>query len=812
MHMKTWQKTALVVILFLTSIAIAGYVYRESPIMNSLFAATSDCTQINQYGYYGFKSTNDVCNKSGISATCGGNKYCCQAPGKKWVIGACTTTVKRYACRDRICKEDAGGPYTTSTCGGACTTTTTTPKPVCIGEGKMATSAQSCCQGLVKEYSERGIYYCVSNCIKENKLAKSGDVCCAKLDRICDHGVCYCIKSSTTQTCTNIPSGSNWSLNSSICDKQDKTIKCSSVDYCCPSRGEKWVKCSSVVIPKPITTTPPKPIVTITQPTQAPPPPEQKSKPTKPPKPPALLGCYDYGCVSLAQGNLWGLVNCGVADPDGDMQLCDGKGRIGQCQAQKQCCPGSGQKWTTDMTACPVTEATLTVSPTDLAAGSALSVTWSSIPGPSATDWLGMYKQGETDERNTVEWNYVNSTTCTKTTGDGKASGTCSFTLPTNIVTATYELRLYSNNTFTKLATSNLFTVKGTTTGECCACPTPTPSYLQSMCNGPCMTSNNCPTGQVCLLADTYGWVCRNPACADTASCSCSASLLTPTPTQKVVEASCDEECSSTSGCPTGYQCVYINDQNTAVCRNPKCYSSRTCVCPKITPTIITKGTETTPTASASGTPTGLRLNAFPTPSPIPGPIPVNPILTVKPVTDSTGKAPSKFTLSGTSDPFTEIDIRFDPDSIGQTTSADAKGDWRYILTKALTTGKKDLTVTARSADGGETQVKQSFTVKGGSSFFSLFLGFLILAAIGGIGFYIYQKQMKDQSSLFSQFPPFTPSTEETESTTSPEKSKVSPESPSETPPPEPFISSETGKPSPGETKESSEETKPPFS
>ena len=351
------------------------------------------------------------------------------------------------------------------------------------------------------------------------------------------------------------------------------------------------------------------------------------------------------------------------------------------------------------------------------------------------------------------------------------------------------------------------------------------------------MTSMNCPSGQVCLLAENFGWVCRNPACVDTDSCSCSNTSLkstptrTPTPTSglQTIKTNCDDTCTSTSECKSGYQCVFMNNQTTAVCRNPKCFSSQSCVCPSsittITPTTYTaaKGTEIltpTPTsiamATSSGTPTptGLRLDALPTPIPSPTPVPINPPLTIKSFTDRSGKAPQKFTLSGTSDPFTEIDIQFSPDSVGQTTTADAKGAWRYILTKSLSTGNKELTVTARASDGGETQVKQSFTVKSGGSFFSLFVGFLFLALIGGVGFFIYQKQMNDQSSLFSQFPPIS-SSEGTDASPLSQETPIVSESPSDTE--QPPI--ETENITPEETQEKPEgitttipEEKPPFS
>lgn len=242
------------------------------------------------------------------------------------------------------------------------------------------------------------------------------------------------------------------------------------------------------------------------------------------------------------------------------------------------------------------------------------------------------------------------------------------------------------------------------------------------------------------------------------------------------------------------------------------------------------KGAEITPTVtpteqivaspSATPTPLGFRLNAVPTAIPSPTPVPINPALTIKPFTDSTGKAPQKFTLTGTSDPFTEITIQFNPDAVGQTTTSDAKGNWRYIVTKPLAMGNKELTVTARAGSGGETQVKQSFSVKGGSSFFSLFIGFLILAGIGGIGFFIYQKQMSDQSSLFSQFPPISAS-EESDKQTTPQESSFMPETKPVIPTSEPIIPEEKALSSEGistdipETKNTegqAGDTKPPFS
>ena len=629
--------------------------------------------------------------------------------------------------------------------------------------------------------------------------------------------------------------------NNDLCLTKNTTGHCGGVTYCCPGPGKHWVagRCSITDTP------PPKPPAADTPKPKDPkdpgsgspgcPPNQKNNQGTKAPKTKGQTGCNDYSCTNIAQGSNWAVNDCSSGDADGDMQICDKKGRIGTCGGKKLCCPGPGKKWTTTMTACTVGKTTLTVSPKSINSGKDLTVKWTNISSPSTLDWLAMYEENQKDVRNPVEWNYVHSTgDCTKSKGDGKEKGSCVFTLPDTVATGSYKLKLFSRDSYTQLAVSTIFKVIGTgsavpsvtltptptptSTTPCCACPLPTPTYSPSSCNSACMTNSNCASGYACLLANTYGWVCRSASCPDSTSCNCSATTptstptttptVTPTPTLRAIGGAslyaCDQVCTSTSQCRSGYQCVYINDQNNAVCRNPKCYTSDTCVCPlalaTITPSVITKGTDVevpTPTASISATPTptGLRLNALPTLTPTPTPIPINPLLTVKSFTDSAGKAPPKFTLSGTSDPATEIVIQFNPDAVGQTTTSDSKGAWRYILTKSLTTGNKELTVTARNPSGGETQIKQSFTVKtSGGGFSSLFIGFLFLALIGGVGFFIYQKQMSDQSSLFSQFPPVVSEPEKTESTVVSEekpqfeeeqavmeKPNLSPEEPSQT-------------------------------
>ncbi|HEV8307572.1 MAG TPA: S8 family serine peptidase [Methylomirabilota bacterium] len=91
---------------------------------------------------------------------------------------------------------------------------------------------------------------------------------------------------------------------------------------------------------------------------------------------------------------------------------------------------------------------TLTVSPTTAAAGGTVTATWSGIAGPTPTDWIALYVPGAPDG-SYVSYRYTTGTT----------RGSVPFTLPATLAAGTYELRLFPNNTLTRLATSNPFTV-----------------------------------------------------------------------------------------------------------------------------------------------------------------------------------------------------------------------------------------------------------------------------------------------------------------------------------------------------------------
>ena len=91
---------------------------------------------------------------------------------------------------------------------------------------------------------------------------------------------------------------------------------------------------------------------------------------------------------------------------------------------------------------------TLSVSPSSTDAGTSVTATWSGITTPTSTDWIGLYSVGAPNNA-FVSWQYT----------DGNAAGNAPFLIPVGTPAGTYELRLFSNNGFTLLATSSSFTV-----------------------------------------------------------------------------------------------------------------------------------------------------------------------------------------------------------------------------------------------------------------------------------------------------------------------------------------------------------------
>ena len=90
---------------------------------------------------------------------------------------------------------------------------------------------------------------------------------------------------------------------------------------------------------------------------------------------------------------------------------------------------------------------TLAASPINATGTSTIVAQWQGIAAPTANDWVGVYAAGASDS------NYL-----ARVFTGGGASGTASIVLP-GVAPGAYELRLFANNTFTRLATSNSFNV-----------------------------------------------------------------------------------------------------------------------------------------------------------------------------------------------------------------------------------------------------------------------------------------------------------------------------------------------------------------
>jgi hypothetical protein len=97
----------------------------------------------------------------------------------------------------------------------------------------------------------------------------------------------------------------------------------------------------------------------------------------------------------------------------------------------------------------------LAASPSSLAAGNPFTVTWSQIPNPTKSDWIGLYAPGSS-ETSYLDYVYVS---CTSSSNVVAESGSCPFPTSNYLAAGTYEFRLFTNNSYTRIATSNPVTV-----------------------------------------------------------------------------------------------------------------------------------------------------------------------------------------------------------------------------------------------------------------------------------------------------------------------------------------------------------------
>lgn len=102
----------------------------------------------------------------------------------------------------------------------------------------------------------------------------------------------------------------------------------------------------------------------------------------------------------------------------------------------------------------------LSVTPTSVSTNGTIAITWNGIANPSSTDWIGLYAPGASDT-NWIDWMYVS---CSKSAANPISSGSCSYALPSIAIANNYELRLLSNDTFTRLTVSNPFSISAAIT------------------------------------------------------------------------------------------------------------------------------------------------------------------------------------------------------------------------------------------------------------------------------------------------------------------------------------------------------------
>jgi len=93
------------------------------------------------------------------------------------------------------------------------------------------------------------------------------------------------------------------------------------------------------------------------------------------------------------------------------------------------------------------------LSPDPAAVGTTLSAAVSGGPG-NATDWVGLYLETAPDTTY-VDWCFLNGMKTVPSPGVTNATVSC-FTVPAS---GRYQVRLFSNNTFTRVTTSNTITV-----------------------------------------------------------------------------------------------------------------------------------------------------------------------------------------------------------------------------------------------------------------------------------------------------------------------------------------------------------------
>jgi uncharacterized protein YodC (DUF2158 family) len=103
----------------------------------------------------------------------------------------------------------------------------------------------------------------------------------------------------------------------------------------------------------------------------------------------------------------------------------------------------------------PLPGPSIQVTPITVTRDGTVTVSWSGLVAPTARDWLGLYQSTASDHE-FLSWMYVN---CTQGPSTARTSGSCSMTLP-RLAAGSYSLRLFSNDSYQRLASSPLTVTK----------------------------------------------------------------------------------------------------------------------------------------------------------------------------------------------------------------------------------------------------------------------------------------------------------------------------------------------------------------
>jgi hypothetical protein len=106
------------------------------------------------------------------------------------------------------------------------------------------------------------------------------------------------------------------------------------------------------------------------------------------------------------------------------------------------------------------------VTPTTVGPGGAVTVSWNGMLPSAATDWFGLYQSAAADTAYS-SWLYVS---CSQQATVGKASGSCTMTVPASSTSGSYNVRLFRNDGYQRSATSSELTVSAL------SAPSPGPS------------------------------------------------------------------------------------------------------------------------------------------------------------------------------------------------------------------------------------------------------------------------------------------------------------------------------------------------